>query len=314
MLHIILGILKMIGIILLILLGVLVGLLLLMLFFPFVYQADIKKDTDIYGRAKVSWLFHLVAFYVYYEETLVRIKLRIFGIPFHLGKEKKEKPEREKKVRKKAKKEMKQDKKPKEPIELKEPESIEEAISQKEAISNKKSTSQEEPVTVKDPKISIFTKIKNAVCNFIRNLMDKIRNIKYTCLKIYDKIKELKHRADEVIGFFKDEDNKKAFIFIKNEFKGILNHIKPKKFLLKLTYGTGDPESTGYILAGIGIAYPIFKNSCQIVPDFENKVLEGSVFLKGRIQLFVLLWTAFKLYRDKNIKNLIHKVQILRRK
>lgn len=43
----------------------------------------------------------------------------------------------------------------------------------------------------------------------------------------------------------------------------------------------------------------------MIEPDFENQVVEGTFFIKGRITLVVLVCAAIKLYFDEDIRHFL---------
>ena len=68
MIHILLMILKIIGVILLVILGLLLTAVLLILFVPVRYRADVSFDGKPDGEAAVSWLLHLVRIRVSYHE------------------------------------------------------------------------------------------------------------------------------------------------------------------------------------------------------------------------------------------------------
>ena len=68
MIHILLMILKIIGVILLVILGLLLTAVLLILFIPVRYRADVSFDGKPDGEAAVSWLLHLVRIRVSYHE------------------------------------------------------------------------------------------------------------------------------------------------------------------------------------------------------------------------------------------------------
>ena len=68
MIHILLMILKVIGIILLVILALLLTAVLLILFVPVRYRADVLFEGKLDGEAAVSWLLHLVRIRVSYHE------------------------------------------------------------------------------------------------------------------------------------------------------------------------------------------------------------------------------------------------------
>ena len=79
MLHIIFLILKVIGILILAVLGLLLLILCLVAFVPIRYRADAGKDAQIYAKAHIHWLLHLVSVRISYGKNGVRIGFCIFG-------------------------------------------------------------------------------------------------------------------------------------------------------------------------------------------------------------------------------------------
>ncbi len=78
MLHILMGILKVIGIILLIILTLIIVVLLGVLFVPVRYKGYVKKDKDIIVKINVFWLLHTIDGKYFFPENEFEIK--IFGI------------------------------------------------------------------------------------------------------------------------------------------------------------------------------------------------------------------------------------------
>ncbi len=79
--HVIVLILKIIGITLLAILGLLILLLLMGLLVPVRYEIDARKQEDIRLRAKVSWLLHMFSVPVVYEKGELHVRIKILGIP-----------------------------------------------------------------------------------------------------------------------------------------------------------------------------------------------------------------------------------------
>ena len=101
LLHILLGILKVVGILLLILVGLVLLGILLLLFCPVVYEGEAYKDASAYGGyLKISWLFHILSFRMFFgnQEQGNGYSVKIFGIPMEKvgkllkGKKKEKKP------------------------------------------------------------------------------------------------------------------------------------------------------------------------------------------------------------------------------
>ena len=80
MLHVILGILKVIGVILLAILCLLFLCLMALLFVPVRYRiAGRKEGQEMEGRIQVSWLLHLLRLTADYREKHLVIRLKLFG-------------------------------------------------------------------------------------------------------------------------------------------------------------------------------------------------------------------------------------------
>lgn len=77
-----LTVLKIIGIVLLSILGFLLVLVLLLLFWPFFYSVEAAKTEEITAKAKVTWLLHIVVVEVIWQNGLNK-RLKLFGIPVY---------------------------------------------------------------------------------------------------------------------------------------------------------------------------------------------------------------------------------------
>lgn len=89
----------------------------------------------------------------------------------------------------------------------------------------------------------------------------------------------------------------------------IIKHVLPRKMDVYLEIGTGDPASTGEILALQGIFYPVLQDKVRIVPDFEEKRVEGEFYISGRITLGVLLVCAVRIILKKEVLYLIKRLR-----
>ena len=115
--HIILLILKIIGIVLLSLIGILLALILLGLFVPIRYfiKGEKRKDTPVTADIRLNWLLHIVSFTLEYKDK-ISYRLRILGITVLKGEEelsseeKEGSPSKEEKQKSQKKKKQKSNK------------------------------------------------------------------------------------------------------------------------------------------------------------------------------------------------------------
>lgn len=342
MLHIIVGILKIIGIILAGIIGILLVFLLLGLFYPISYVLEGKKDgTEITAKGNIYWLLHAISLVIWYDKEKVEYKLRIIGIPISLQPKEHKEKSRNKKSR--SKKQTKKDitsnsYSSKESDELQESSDPDELQESKAALETskmheeqkvlessrennntserkeipKKEVSDEKAATIaaneqqEDEKdVPVWVRIKK----FFLGIWNKIRKFKDTLKELCGKMKEIKSQISNIIALLKEEDTKAAFQLAKEQILLLVKHVKPKKISGRIHFGLEDPAATGYITGVLGAIYPILPEKLYIRPDFENEVLEGDILVKGRIQSFPLLKIAWTLYRDKNIKKIIAKLK-----
>lgn len=65
----------------------------------------------------------------------------------------------------------------------------------------------------------------------------------------------------------------------------------------------------GQILGAVAIAYPLYGKGVAVYPRFEEKILEGQLQMKGRIVAACLLWQAWKIYRNPDVRKTLKKIR-----
>lgn len=130
----------------------------------------------------------------------------------------------------------------------------------------------------------------------------RIGKIKCTICKIYDKIKKIWVTKVKISNFLKDEIHQEAFRTIAHEVRYLTKHARPRKAKGFVRFGLDDPYRTGQVLAVLSMVYPFYGEQIHIYPEFEQKVLQGDISVKGYIRLshFVkIIWTFIF---DKNVR------------
>ena len=300
MLHIILTILKILGIIILCVLGIFICVLAAVLFAPIKYSVSAeKKEEQPISKAgvvaKVSWLLFVVRGVFVLENGKAYYKIRIFGMDILKMMEKRSKTNV--RVNNKASKKDKAADKPK--VEKK-------TLVKDESVNNNTKTldtaltAADSVVKTPDKKRGIADKIKSVFAG----IKEKIKSTKEKVLGIKHKIKDTWNR----IKYYKEElgkdENRQAIGFVWGKIKEALNHIKPRKLIGTITFGMDSPDKTGQSLGVIAIFYPVFCKGFSIKPDFTKPCIYGNIIAKGRIRIFTLLIICIKLIRSKELKRL----------
>ncbi len=340
MLHTVLLILKIAGVILAAILGILILLACIVLFVPVRYEAVGKCGgtlDSLKGKAKVTWLLHLVRFDAYFKERKFKWRLRLAWKTKTSGQElpgekqetagnvhRKEKRENEEKSQDTGQTEQEEaaeipeseegipetrEESGKEPAggeeELKE--GMEE-IPETEPGSCEADESPEEPQGAAGKGESAGGR-PEGVFQKVQGFFQKIG---YTVQGICDKIKQLLQKKDRLKEFACEETHKGAFLKVKKEAFKLLRRLKPSKVFARLRIGLDDPCATGQVLAGLSLLYPLIGEEVDVTPDFEKRMLQGNVSVKGTVRgyyFFILCWNLLwcgnvrRTYRDiKNFK------------
>lgn len=322
MLHILLTILKIIGIILLAIIGLVLLICLCVLFVPIRYSARVKYNETNDICVRVTYLLRLISIKYAMIGKDKKISIKIFGIDINRFKRKKKNKKSGKKSKGNDKKKNKSEgqdlfdeindeensvdifeevkeeryidkadedlwKAAKENMKVQDDDILEE-VSEEDVNSKIQSS-------VKKEKISIYQKIKNKIISIKNKIIYRFKSICGKIRKTISKIKDFKE-------FINDEHTKRVFVLVKGELFKLIKYIRPRKVKGYLKFGFADPSTTGKAL---GIYFAIMKKSPKkfsINPDFENKIFETDLFLKGRIRLYYVIYILIKIYLNKDFK------------
>lgn len=138
------------------------------------------------------------------------------------------------------------------------------------------------------------------------------QKIKCTIVNIYDKIKKMMESKDRWVDFIADETHLTAFKRIKDEVFLLAKHMGPRDMRGYIRFGLEDPYRTGQVLAVLSILYPFYGEQIQIYPEFEKKILEGNIQVKGRISVTRFLLFIYRIYSDKDIKKTYKNFKLLK--
>lgn len=299
---VVLLILKIIGIILAALLGIVVLGILLVLFCPFRYRiwGSYHEKPDI--SIRVAWLMCIFQFRMDITDTQ-QMYLRILGFRKNLSREEEETNESEESNGLEEESETTN--------------TVENAFDKKRIETNRsdaatveENSGEEEFRNKEDPKDSIETKSTDVS----RKTPEKKISISQKVKRIWEKIKRalfnIKETAVKIKKLYMDPRNKLAFTKLKQSVAKFFRVLHPKKFQLKLKFSTGSPDMTGQLL-GVIAMFPIgYRNGWNIVPDFTADAFyaDAEFDVRGRVLGISLIKLACSIILDKNCKRLYNKV------
>ncbi len=284
MLHIILGILKIIGIIILVILTLLLIIAFCVLVVPLRYKGKIKFDKNSYsGYIKGRYLFGILRFNINIDKDITySVKLlfkELTGEPLvNTENNSKEKFE----------------------------------ANAKESVENKSEDNLEDKHTVYEENSTDFNNKENTsgtknskVKKLKEKLLSKFNKLKFNFRKFCDKLRKISTRKQEYIDFLKDPSSLVAKTMLKESLYKLFKIILPRNIKGEINFGLEDPATTGFVLGLIYIFLPRRFKSLKLVPDFENVVLNGDITFKGHTSLVSVLIIGLKIYRQKRIREFI---------
>ena len=281
-------ILKIIGIVLLSIIGFALFLVLLVLFVPVRYKGKgYYRNNEYDFKANASWLLHIVSFSYGLKEK-EGLCFRLFGIKFKNSK--KEDTNEPVKVDNETEKEEEEDFMSYDSLpgsDVSDSDKVPK-VSTEENNDNQTVERKEKKKKNKAPKRPKKKKEKH------KEKKDKQKST------FYDKIKQYY----EII---QTPEFEKGFDYSKKKIGRLLKILLPKSWKVSGTVGFEDPALTGKLYEFMGIFYPIFENHLFIDGDFENCVIDVKGNFKGRISVFKVLFIGASVYFNKNLRMLYKK-------
>lgn len=297
--HVILQILAVIGIVLLVLLALLILTVLAVLFVPIRYRASGEKEADrIEGVAAVSFLYPFLSFKWQRAGNENRWALRLLGIKLKgspkADKAKAAEPEKTEKSK------------------TAEPEKTEKGKADKgKAGKLEKTEKAAEPV--KEEKQPATPSVQNAEAEDAARQAEETgtqetdrvsseKKARFTISRLCDKMEKIRDNVEYYKERLTAEENRLFLKRTKERIFAVLKSIKPKVLTARVVCGTGSPDTTGYVCAVYGMLYPVIEDRISFTADFENKVLDGELSVKGKVRVATLVRHGIKILLDKQLK------------
>lgn len=305
MLGICLRILSILGILLLILLAFLAAVVFLVLFFPFSYRISGRKDSGgLELTVKGSWLFGLLrAGCRYPEPGHIKVKLLCFtlydqAIFSEEGQEEKKPAKKKKrKAEKKSRKETAADKPEDSEKENGQPNYEEDGPDRQRDDGNVPGSEQDAGGQAESADGDQESQRQEEKESFLGKITSKIEKIKYTFRNIYDKIKKIRENISYYAELLQKEETKRLLSDSMSAVGKILKSIRPRHIKADIRFGSGSPDTTGYLYGIYCMVFSGRGTGILVVPDFEEAVFEGEFDLSGRIAIWVLLVNGLKMYQ-----------------
>ncbi len=306
----------------------------LVLFVPVRYKvAGRYYEDEKTVKLRLSWLLHIVSFRVESDGREVSYILRIFGVKVFPGKSKnkqkrkvKPKSENKTKPRKNSKtnveNEIEEVSNKKYSLKVAETEPDIEISQNKEKTKhdieisgnkkqikqdiildeNKKNNGQKNKDNRKKSLWKDFISKLKRLMQFPKKVADLFRKLSYAVKKIFVAVRSGTEKAVLVKEFVFGEECLGFVCVVRDNVLHLWRHIKPKLLKIDMTIGFDDPAVTGQVLGIIAAFCGAAGIMPCVTPDFEKRVFESDIEIKGRVTVFVLLKILIKVYFCEELK------------
>ena len=143
-------------------------------------------------------------------------------------------------------------------------------------------------------KLNIFAKIEE--------IKEKIE-AKWTAFK--EDFLSLNNKKEAVLKFINAEGTVAGIFYLLTQSKILIKMILPKKIKGWLRFGTGDVYTEGQYLTYLCFVYPLYAGKFDIIPEWEEEVIEVDASFSGKIRMFAMLLIGLKLLFSKKVKALL---------
>ena len=309
MLQVLLLILKILLWIILGILGLSILLLLLVLFAPIKYTVDAEYYGKAKVKAKISYLIVSVKILFNQETNQNDTEIRICGILL--------------KPKDKTKKAIEEDGEKQDDSAVKETEEdiaenniddIEEDITDSSTHKIVEDTvnedfdlwdNEDDIVPPKEKKLVVrillfFKGLFQKFFGFIKFIFslnpDKIADF------VDSKTKNIRIKINRFKKFWDLKCTVKTRAYLKKYIPGVVKHVAPRKIKGHIHFGFDEPYKTGQIIGYMSMLPIVYQKKLEWEPDFYNKVLEGDIYLKGKIRIGYIARIVLNINIWKTIK------------
>ena len=322
-----LNILKIIGFVLLGILGLILFIILLVVLWPFQYRIEADYHAKFKAKAVVSFLFHFVRVIFTFEDGNPLLVAKVLWFQVYKNDFSEEEidesefaPEYDTSL------DLMLDET--NPTEEENPEGSaseesagipEEGIPEEESKEGESTEAEEEYLGPSKEEIDEFMASelppespKSIIDEFFDRIENLISNLREKCYNLKRSIKEFQKKARyyyKLIKYYYKvlhyKSMEPAFKMVKKTIIGILKHVRPRKVRIALHYGADNPADTANAVAMYSMIYPYFRKQIHLDADFNQAIIEGNGYIKGHFQLCVLAFFAIRAYFNKHVRKMI---------
>lgn len=115
-------------------------------------------------------------------------------------------------------------------------------------------------------------------------------------------------KISSIITFIRSNEHRSGLKKIRKELAALIRYLMPDRVQGKISFGTGDPCTTGWILGVVSMCPAAYTEGLKILPDFEEKIFVAEGYAKGKVRAVYFLRLFMRGYMDDDIKRCVRKI------
>ncbi len=147
--------------------------------------------------------------------------------------------------------------------------------------------------------------------SWIENIRNKIKEFKRKIRQFIENLKKINEKREDLLKVYRGKRfeiaKKDVILYIKKLF----DIVKPDKLEGRLRFGLNDPAATGEVFGILAWFLPLYDGYFILQPEFETSCIEGNIHGKGKFSLFPIIILALKVYFNKNLIKVVKRVQTI---
>jgi hypothetical protein len=113
--------------------------------------------------------------------------------------------------------------------------------------------------------------------------------------------------ATYYINLLRAKETVEVYKRTKERLHIVLRSLRPRKLKANIEFGTGAPDTTGMAYGLCSMLYPYFGKYISITPNFEKAIFLGDISMSGWAVGWVIIAGVLRISLDKGIRNFLKK-------
>jgi hypothetical protein len=136
-----------------------------------------------------------------------------------------------------------------------------------------------------------------------------LSKLKYKFDEICDKIDKVRSEIRYYYNIYNSNEGKNTLRNTGKHLKKIFRKILPRKISANLTYGFSSPDMTGKVYGIYCLIADRFSRDSEVIPDFDREIFEGSIRARGYFNLWGILINGIAVVLNKDAIKIIRSVK-----